>query len=327
MKRREFVTLLGGAAVSPLLVPARAADSRRISVLLGVTDSAILQTYVGAFKQELQRRGWPESNLSIEVHFATSDPAKIKAAAAELMRNPPDVFLALSTLEVQALLDRTRTVPIVFTMVTDSVGAGFAQTVAHPGGSVTGFENFDPSLGSKWVGLLREISPACGRLAIAFDNPNAVYTHRFLVSVEDAAAALSIQITRIVLKDPVLAEQRLNEFAEAGAGALVVLPSQAASANGQMIVDTASRHRLPAVYPLRSFVDPRGGLISYGVDELDQFRRGAEYVDRILRGEKPGTLPIQAPTRYELVANLRAAKAQGIKMPATILASADEVIE
>ncbi len=296
MRRREFITLLSGAAVSPMAAWAQTSkDVRRVALLLGIMDNPISQEYVGIFRKELQRLGWTEGrNLTIDLRFATNSPIKIKASAADLMRDPPDVFLALSTLEVQALLDQTRTVPIVFTMVTDSIGAGFAQTISHPGGSVTGFENFEPSLGSKWVELLRELSPACARLGIVFDDPNAVYTRRFLRSVEDAASELSMRITRIELKDATVAE---------------------------------SRYKLPAVYPLRAFVVPRGGLISYGVNENDQFRRGAEYVDRILRGEQPATLPVQAPTRYELVANLRTAKAQGVIIPTTILVRADEVIE
>jgi putative ABC transport system substrate-binding protein len=229
-------------------------------------------------------------------------------------------------LEVQALLDHTRTIPIVFTMVTDAVGAGFAQSVSHPSGSVTGFENFEPSLGSKWVELLREISPGCPRLGVIFDNPNAVYTRRFLGSVEDAASKASMQITRIELKDAASAAKTLEEFGTR-VGVLVVLPSQAASGNAEMIIAVANRHKLPAVYPLRAFVMPRGGLISYGVDESDQFRRAAEYIDRILRGEPAATLPVQAPTKYELVANLRTAKVQGFDFPTTILARADEVIE
>jgi putative tryptophan/tyrosine transport system substrate-binding protein len=328
MKRREFISLLSGAAVSPTAAWSQIGnDVRRVALLLGVMDNSIEQEYVGTFRKELKRLGWTEGrNLAIDLRFATSDPIKIKASAADLMRNPPDVFLALSTLEVQALLDQTRTVPIVFTMVTDAVGAGFAQTVSHPGGSVTGFENFEPSLGSKWVELLRELSPGCARLGVIFDNPNAVYTRRFLGSVEAAASKLSMQITRIELKDATAAAKALEEFG-AGVGVLVVLPSQAASSNAELIIAAASRHNLPAVYPLRAFVASRGGLISYGVDENDQFRRAAEYVDRILRGEKAAILPVQAPTKYELVANLRIAKAQGVEFPATILARADEVID
>jgi ABC-type uncharacterized transport system substrate-binding protein len=325
MKRREFITLLGGATLSPRV--AWAQNVRRVALLLGVTDNSIEQEYVGTFRKELQRLGWTEGrNLAIDLRFATSDPIKIKAAAVDLMRNPPDVFLALSTLEVRALLDQTRTVPIVFTMVTDAVGAGFAQAVSQPGGSVTGFENFEPSLGSKWVELLRELSPGCARLGIIFDNPNAIYTRRFLSSVEDAASKVSMQITRIELKDTSAAAETLEKFG-AKVGVLVVLPSQAASSNAEMIVAAANRHKLPAVYPLRAFVVPRGGLISYGVNENDQFRRAAEYVDRILKGENPATLPVQAPTKYELVANVRTAKAQGVNFPTTILALADEVIE
>lgn len=330
MKRREFIGLVGGAAVACSVVAQaqQGGQMRRVGVLIGVMDTPISQEYVGIFRKELQRLGWTEGrNLTIDLRFATHNPIKIKASAADLMRDPPDVFLALSTLEVQALLDQTRTVPIVFTMVTDSIGAGFAQTISHPGGSVTGFENFEPSLGSKWVELLRELSPTCARLGIVFDDPNAVYTRRFLRSVEDAASELSMRITRIELKDATVAEKTLEEFGTVGVGVLVVLPSQAASSNAEMIIAAASRYKLPAVYPLRSFIVPRGGLISYGVNENDQFRRGAEYVDRILRGEKPATLPVQAPTRYELVANLRTAKAQGVNIPTTILARADEVIE
>jgi putative ABC transport system substrate-binding protein len=328
MKRREFITLLGGAAVSPTAAWAQIKnDVRRVALLLGVMDNPIEQEYVGTFRKELQRLGWTEGrNLAIDLRFATSDPLKIKASAADLMRNPPDVFLALSTLEVQALLDQTHTVPIVFTMVTDAVGAGFAETVSHPGGSVTGFENFEPSLGSKWVEFLRELSPGCARLGIIFDNSNAVYTRRFLASVEDAASKLSMQITRIELRDAPAAANMLEEFG-AGGGVLVVLPSQASSSNAEMIIAAASRHKLPAVYPLRAFVVPRGGLLSYGVDENDQFRRAAEYVDRILRGEKAAMLPVQAPTKYELVANLRIAKALGVDFPSSILTRADEVIE
>jgi ABC-type uncharacterized transport system substrate-binding protein len=330
MRRREFIALAGGIAAGlPLVARAQQSEPvRRIALLLGVTDNPIEQGYVETFRKELQRLGWMEGrNLAIDLRFATSDPVKIKASAADLMKNPPDVFLALSTLEVRALLDQTRTVPIVFTMVTDAVGAGFAQTVSHPGGSVTGFENFEPSLGSKWVELLRELSPDCAKLGIVFDNPDAVYTRRFLRSVEDAASKLSMRITRIGLKDVTAAEKTLDDFGSLGGGALVVLPSQAASSNAEMIVGVASRYKLPAVYPLRSFIVPRGGLISYGVDETDQFRRAAEYVDRILRGEKPATLPVQAPTKYDLVANVVTAKAQGIVIPAAILVRADEVIE
>jgi putative ABC transport system substrate-binding protein len=328
MRRREFIAGLAGAAW-PIAARAQTTNvAKRIAILLDIVENPPVQGYLVTFRKELQKRGWIEGqNLKIDLRFATSNPQKIRAAAADLVRDPPDIFLALSTLEVRALLDQTHNIPIVFTMVTDSVGAGFAESLSHPGGSVTGFENFAPSLGGKWVQLLRELSPAATRLAIVFDDPNAVYTRRFLGSVEGAASELSIQASRIELKDITLAAKALDEFGAAGTGAVVVLPSQAASTNSLMIIAAANRYRLPAVYPLRHFVVPQGGLISYGVDEGDQFRRAAEYVDRILRGEKPAVLPIQTPTRYELVANLRTAKAQGINIPATILASADEVIE
>jgi len=331
VNRRKLVTLLGGAATAwPLAAHAQEPERvRRIGVLLATAaDDAEAQTRVGAFLQGLTQLGWTDgSNLRIDTRWATTNPDELRRHATELVALAPDVLVGGSgTTTAAALLQATRTVPIVFAIVVDPVGAGFVASLARPGANATGFTAFEYGLSGKWLELLKQITPGVTRAAVLRDPGIASGIGQF-GALQAVAPSLGVELTPLDIRDAGEVERGIATFARAPNGGLIVTASPAATRHRDLIVTLAARHKLPAVYYDSFFVVRAGGLISYGPDWVDQFRRAAVYVDRILKGEKPSDLPVQAPTKYELVINLKTAKALGLTVPPTLLARADEVIE
>jgi putative tryptophan/tyrosine transport system substrate-binding protein len=329
MKRRDFITLLGGAAASwPLAARAQQGERiRRIGVLLpAAADDSLIQTFVGAFLQALAVLGWTIGrNVRIETRWAGASAAEIRRHAAELAALAPDVILAYGASTVGALLQATRTVPIVFPVVVDPVAAGFVDSLARPGGNVTGFMMFEYSMGGKWLELLKQIAPGLTKAAVLRDSTQGGGTSVF-AAIQAVAPSLGVEVNPVNMRDTGEIERAVAAFARSPNGGLILPGSAAATFHRDLIIALAARHKLPAVYYERFFATA-GGLISYGPDQIDQFRRAAGYVDRILKGEKPGDLPVQAPTKYEMVLNLKTAKALGLTIPPSLLATADEVIE
>jgi putative ABC transport system substrate-binding protein len=328
VKRRTFITLLGGAAAAwPFSARAQQSDRmRRIGVLMYLAaDDAEGQARLAAFAQALKQLGWSDGrNLRIDTRWANADD--IRKHAAELAALAPDVLLAATgTATVAPLLQATRTVPIVFVSVIDPVGAGFVASLAQPGGNATGFTIYEYSMSGKWLELLKEIAPGVTRAAVLRDPAVASGIGQF-GAVQIVAPSLGVELSPVDVRDAGEIERAVAAFARGLNGGLIVTGSALGISHRDLIIALAARHRLPAVYPLRYYVTG-GGLISYGPDSIDQFRRAAGYVDRILKGEKPADLPVQAPTKFELVINLKTAKALGIDIPTTLLARADEVIE
>jgi putative ABC transport system substrate-binding protein len=329
MKRREFITLLGGAAAAwPLAARTQQPGGmRRIGVLMPLAaGDPEGQARLGAFVQGLQEHGWTVgSNVQLDIRWAAGEPNLIRRYAAELVGLAPDVILGAVTTSVQALLEVTRTIPIVFAGATDPVGGGLVASLARPGGNVTGFSVQEFGLRAKSLELLKELSPRTARVAVLRDSTTTGGIAQF-ASVQTAAPALGVELTSIDLRDAGEIERTVAAFARQPNGGLIVTTGARGYAHRELIVKLAAQHRLPAVYPFRSWVTD-GGLISYGTDPIDPYRRAATYVDRILKGEKPADLPVQAPTKYELVINLKTAKTLGLDVPPTLLARADEVIE
>ena len=327
MRRREFITLLGGAAAAwPLAVHAQQGErARRIGVLMNLAaDDAEGQARIAAFLQGLQQLGWTDGgNVRIDYRFAAGD--RFQRYAEELLALAPDVILASATPSVQALQRTTRTVPIVFAVVSDPVASGFVQSLARPGGNTTGFMQFEFGLSGKWLELLKQVAPDVTRAAVFRDPDVGSGTTQFAV-IQAMAPLLKVEVNQVNVRDPSEITRAVEAFARSPNGGLIVTASGLAVRHRELIITMAARHKLPAVYFDRPFV-AAGGLISYGPDQIDQYRQAAGYVDRILRGEKPADLPVQAPTRYELVINLKTAKALGLEVPSTVLARADEVIE
>jgi len=332
MRRRDFIAGVGGAALaSPILRPraARAQQRepmRRIGVLLAsAADDTAFQARVGAFLQGLALLGWSIGrNLRIDTRWATTN-AEIRRHAAELAALAPDVILAHGASTVGPLLQATRTVPIVFPVVGDPVAAGFVDSLARPGGNATGFMAEEYSMSGKWLELLKEIAPGVTRVAVLRDPAIASGVAQFGV-IQAAAPSLRVEVSPVNMRDAPEIERAVAAFARAPNGGLIVAAGGLAARHRDLIITLAARHKLPTVYFERSFV-AAGGLISYGPDFVDQYRRAAGYVDRILKGEKPADLPVQAPTKFELAINLRTAKALGLGVPPALLARADEVIE
>jgi len=326
MRRREFITLLGGAAASlPLTARAQqSSEMRRIAVLAsGNADDQGLKSALAAFQQRLQQLGWTDGqNLRIELRRGEGDEEKIRKYSGELAALAPDVILALGSSTVGQLLQATRVVPIVFVFVPDPVGSGFVNSLSRPGGNATGFMAFEYSLSAKWLELLKQIAPGVQRAAVLWDPGIPAGIGQFAV-IQSVAPSLGVEVNPINLRD---VEQGLAAFARSAGGGLIVTARGLAVARRDLIVSLAARHNLPAVYNYRGFV-AAGGLISYGADLVNQFRLAAGYADRILKGEKPADLPVQAPAKYELVINLKTAKALGLDVPPTLLSRADEVIE
>ena len=300
---------------------------RRIGVLLpAAADDAEFQARVGAFLQALALLGWTIGrNVRIDTRWATANAADIRRHAAELAALAPDVILAHGASTVGPLLQATRTVPIVFPVAGDPVGAGFVDSLARPGGNATGFMTFEYSMGGKWLELLKQIAPGVTRVAVLRDPAQGSGTSQF-AAIQAVAPSLRVEVSPVNVRDAGEIERAVAAFARSPNGGLIVTAGAAAQRHRDLIITLAARHKLPAVYSERSFV-AAGGLISYGPDYIDQYRRAAGYVDRILKGEKPADLPVQAPTKYETVINLKTAKALGLDVPPTVLARADEVIE
>jgi ABC-type uncharacterized transport system substrate-binding protein len=329
MKRREFITLLGGAAAAwPLAAGAQQPGGvRRIGVLMHLpADDLEGQARFTAFLQGLQQLGWTDGrNVRIETRWGASDAERMRRDAAELVVLAPDVILASTTPAMSALQQATRTIPIVFSNIADPVGAGFVETLARPGGNATGFLLFEYGLSGKWLELLKQIAPGVTRAAIIRDPALASGIGQF-AAIQSVAPSLGVEVIPVNVRDAPEIERAVAAFARASNGGLIVTGGPLSFVHRDLIVTLAAQHKLPAVYFERSFVTV-GGLTSYGADVVDQYRRAAGYVDRILRGEKPADLPVQAPTKYELVINLKTAKALGIDIPTSVLARADEVIE
>jgi putative tryptophan/tyrosine transport system substrate-binding protein len=328
MKRREFITLLGGAAAAWPLAASRAQQPeqmRRIGVATGTAaDDPDGQARLRGFLQGLKQSGWTEGrNVRIDARWGAGD-ADLYRNAAELIALAPDVILASGDSTVGPLLRATRTVPIVFAQVADPVGGGFVDSLARPGGNATGFMNFEYSLGGKWLELLKEITPGLTRAAVLRDPVLPSGTGQF-AAIQAVAPSLRMEVSPVNVRDASEIERAITAFARSPGG-LILTGSALAVVHRDLIITLAAHHKLPAVYYRRLYVTD-GGLISYGPDIVDQFRLAAGYVDRILKGENPADLPVQAPTKYELVINLKTAKALGLEMPATVLARADEVIE
>jgi ABC-type uncharacterized transport system substrate-binding protein len=326
MRRRGFITLFGSAAVWPFAARAQPIERmRRILVLMG-TDDAEGQARMTAFVQGLQQLGWADGrNLRIEARWTAGRAENIRRYVAEVAALTPDVIMATGSSIVGPLVQSTRDTPIVFAQVPDPVGAGFVESLARPGGNATGFISFEYGLSAKWLELLKEIAPTVTRAAILRD-PGITAGIGQWGAIQTAAPLHGVELRPVDVRDPTEIERAVTAFARASNGGLIVTGSALSTVHRSPIIRLAAYHRLPAVYPFRRFATD-GGLTSYGPDNIDQYRRAAGYVDRILRGEKPADLPVQAPTKYELVINLKTAKALGLEVPPTLLARADEVIE
>jgi putative ABC transport system substrate-binding protein len=329
MQRREFITLLGGTlAAWPLVARAQQGERvRRVGVLVpGVPDDPEWQARVGAFQQALALLGWTIGrNVRIDTRWGTPSASEIRRQAAELAALAPDVILAGGASSVGPLLQATRTVPIVFTLGVDPVGAGVVDSLARPAGNATGFMAWEFSIAGKWLELLKQIAPGVTRVAILRDTSQAFATSLFAV-MQAVAPSLGVEVIPVNMRNAGEIEQSVGTFARSPNGGLIPVASAATMRHRELILTLAARHKLPAIYWERFFV-AAGGLMSYGADLVGQFRQAAGYVDRILKGEKPADLPVQAPTKYELVLNLKTAKALGLEVPPMLLARADEVIE
>jgi putative ABC transport system substrate-binding protein len=326
MRRREFISLVGGAAATwPLTAHAQQADRmRQIGVLSGA-DEAGNRVRSAQFRQTLQQLGWIEGrNIRIDYRWGGGDANTIRKYAAELAALAPDVILASGS-AAAPMLQATRTVPIVFVIIPDPVGAGLVDSLARPGGNATGFMQFEYSLSGKWLELLKEIAPGVTRAGVFRDAATTAGIGQF-AAIQSVAASLGIDVSPLNARDVPEIERAVTGLSRSGNGGLIVTLSAFTVVHRELIVTSAARHKLPTIYSNRDFVTI-GGLIAYGADYTDQFRRAAGYVDRILRGEKPADLPVQAPTKLELVINLKTAKALGLDVPPTLLARADEVIE
>jgi putative ABC transport system substrate-binding protein len=327
--RREFITLLGGAAAAwPHAARAQQRERvRRIGVLMNLAeDDREGLARLAAFKQALQESGWIQGrNASFDVRWGGGKDDLFRKLARELVALSPDVILAAAGSTVPAMLQATRTIPIVFAQVPDPVGAGFVETLAKPGGNATGFTNFEYGMGGKWLELLKKIAPQVTRAAVLRDTTDPAGIGQW-GAIQSVAPLLGLDLTPIGMRDASGIERAVGAFADAPNGGLIVTGSAPAAVHRDLIIGLAAKHRLPSVFPYRFFVTD-GGLISYGPDVIDQFRRAGVYVDRILKGEKPADLPVQAPTKFELVINLKTAKALGLTVSDSVLATANEVLE
>jgi putative tryptophan/tyrosine transport system substrate-binding protein len=329
MRRREFIAVLGGAAASwPLTAPAQQLERmRRISVMMGVAkNDPDSQARITALLQGMEDLGWANGrNMHIDVRWSAGDTQRMRRDAAELVALEPDVLLATGAPTVEALRQSTRTVPVVFVNVIDPVGAGFVESLARPGGNATGFTLFEYGLSGKWLELLKQVAADVTRVAVLRDSATSSGIGQYAV-IQAMAPSLGVELRPIDLHDPGEIERAITAFARYSNGGLIVTGSLAAQVHRDLIIGLAAKLRVPAVYSLRYHV-ASGGLICYGPDTLASFRRAAGYLDRILKGDKPADMPVQAPTKYELVINLKTAKALRLTIPSSLLARADEVIE
>lgn len=329
MKRREFIGLLGAAAAWPLLTLAQEPSRvRRVGVLLGFVESdPEAQPRIAAFQRELQNLGWTVGrNLQIEYCWAGSDAERFRILAAKLVAAKPDVLVAHATPSVEALARETRTIPIICVAVTDPIGRGFAASLRDPGGNITGFTMFDPLVGAKWVEFLKELSPRLARVGLPFNPQTAPDPKTFLRSIEAHARSLAIEPILAPVSRTAEIEDAISTLSHSPDSALIISPDLFMTRHRELIVALAMRHALPAIYPFRYFA-AAGGLVSYGIDVIDLFRRAADYVDKILRGAKPSSLPVQRPDKFELTINMKTAKALGLNVPRILVARATELIE
>ena len=327
MRRREFITLIGGAATWPLTVRAQQSERvRRVGILnILASDDPEAQARRAVFEQTLQQLGWTVGrDLKIETRQIGADLDSLRRYAAELVALAPDVILSVGSIVLAPLQQATRTIPIVFVNVPDPVGAGFVESMAHPGGNITGFSNFEYSMSGKWAELLKQIAPKVTR-ALVFRDPTSAAGIGQFAAVRSVAQSLGVELKPVNVRDNDEIEAAVAAFARSGNGGAIITTGGAA-AHRKLIISLAARHKLPSVYPYRYYAED-GGLVSYGLNPHDAFRRAAGYVDRILKGEKPADMPVQAPTKFELVINLKTAKALGLTIPQSLLATADEVIE
>jgi putative ABC transport system substrate-binding protein len=331
MRRREAIGILAGAALAPRLLRAASAQQPARAPLIGVLMSwaetdADAQGWLRAFVAELHNLGWRDRiNLRIDIRWGSGDRVRMRANAAEIVRLKPDVILANTAPGVAALRDESRTIPTVFTQIVDPIGGGFVASLARPGGTLTGFTTFETATGAKWLELLKEISPSLARTAVLLD-PQAPGYEPLLRALEKAAPALGVQVVATGVGDTGEIAREIEAFTAAPNGGIIAFPTPVVVANRKQIFELADRRRVPAIYPYRYFA-AAGGLMSYGPDTKDLYRRAASYVDRLLKGEAPADLPVQQPTKFELVINLKTAKVLGLDIPPTVLARADEVIE
>ena len=328
MRRREFIVFLGSMPFAwPLAARAQAERVRRIGVLMNVAaDDPVAHARLNAFMQGLRQFGWTEGrNVEIDIRWGVPDAERYRKDAAELVAQKSEVVLAASGATMPALAQATRTIPVVFLLAPDPVGSGFVESLARPGGNVTGFTPFEFGISGKWLELLKELAPRVMRAAILRDPIDPAGIGQF-GAIRTAAPAAGIDVRPIDVRDPAVIERGMKGIASTENSGLVVTGSTPAGAHRNLIIALAARHRLPAIYPY-SYYAKAGGLVAYGPDQIGQYRQAASYVDRILKGEKPADLPVQAPTKYELAINLKTARALGLTVPPTLLARADEVIE
>ncbi len=327
--RREFITLFGGAAATwPFATGAQQADrTRRIGVLMSIAESDPEgSARITAFRQALQDLGWTDGrNVQIDYRWAAGNPDRVRINAAEFVGLMPDVILANGSVVLQALERETRTIPIVFVQVADPVGAGFVASLAQPGGNITGFATTDYAMSGKWVEILKEIAPRVTRVVVIQDRQNRAGVG-FFGAIQAVAPSFGVNLVSASVQDAADIERVISAFARGPSDGLIVLPGPLSSVRRDLIISLAASRQVPAIYPYPYFATS-GGLVSYGVDNIDLYRRAASYVDRILKGEKPADLPVQQPTKYALVINIRTAKALGLDVPPTLIARADEVIE
>jgi putative ABC transport system substrate-binding protein len=330
VKRREFITLIGGTAAAwPFAARGQQNEPiRRIGLLMSYAESdAEGQRFVATFVEALQQTGWvPGRNVQIDYRWGGADRDHIQRFALELVGLKPEVIVAQATPPVAALQRATRTIPIVFVNVSDPVGSGFVESLARPGRNITGFSNFEPSMGGKWVGLLKEIAPHVTRIALMSNPETSPQARSYLPSIESAARSLGLRPVATPVHDSAEIERVISALGRDPDAGIIMLSDIFTLTNRELIIRLADQYRLPAVYPFRDFAKS-GGLLFYGVNLASQFRQAAPYVDRILKREKPAELPVQAPTKFALVINLKTAKALGLEVPPTLLAVADEVIE
>jgi putative ABC transport system substrate-binding protein len=329
MRRREFISLLGGAAAATWPLAARAQQTgqmRRVGIIFGGygANDPELQARVGALKEGLRDLGWAEGrNIRFDLRIGGGDTDRIAAHAAELIHLTPDLIVSNSVAALRVLSRQTRTIPIVFVNVVEPVRDGFVSNLAKPGGNITGFASFEPSMGGKWLELLKMIAPSMTRVAaVRGSNDSAV----LLPVIESAGRSLGVQVATAVVQDAADFERAIDSFAREPGGGLIILPGTIITANRDVIIKAIAQHKLPAIYGFR-YMAAAGGLMSYGIDGVDLFRRAAPYVDRILRGANPGDLPVQLPTKFQFVINLQTAKALGLEIPPMLLALTDEAIE
>ena len=328
MRRREFITLLGGVAATLPLAARAQQPLRRIALLSVLAESdPEIPPYVMALRQGLRELGWTEGrNIQIDYFWDVREPDRARTLAAQLVTQAPDVVLAFGSPATAAMQRATSTIPVVFVVVADPVGGGFVQNLARPAGDITGFGTFEPEMGGKWLALLKEVAPNLRRVTCISD-PSFKAWAAIQRATESAAPNFQVEVTSVNLHDSTDdIESPITTFAQEPNGGLIIMPTAINTVVRERILALAARHRLPAVYPFRHFATS-GGLMSYGPDLADLFRRGASYVDRILQGAKPSDLPVQHPTKFEFVANLKTAQALGLEIPPTLLARADEVIE